>query len=252
MQDDIKYSKRQPIAELSKFVESYWTLENISYERKEVVILPDGRIDVFFSKSLNEAFHATLSGIETKANKGIIEPKTVMFAISFKPLAIEFLFDKNLASLLDAVVLLPNGFRGFTEEDLTDFELFCQKVNNLLSAAFEKVELDSRKQKLFQQIYDSKGTLSVKYLSESVFWSSRQINRYFNDYLGLNLKAYCNILRFRASFTQIKEGKFFPEDNFADQAHFIKEIKKHSGATPKQLNKNENDRFIQFSLLSYL
>jgi AraC-like DNA-binding protein len=90
----------------------------------------------------------------------------------------------------------------------------------------------------------------VKELSQKAYWSARQIGRYFNNYFGINLKAYCNILRFRASFTQIKEGKFFPEGDFADQPHFIKEVKKHSGVTPKVLNKNKNDRYIQFSLLT--
>jgi AraC-like DNA-binding protein len=87
-------------------------------------------------------------------------------------------------------------------------------------------------------------------MSEQVHWSSRQINRYFNQLFGLSLKAYCNILRFRASFQHIKEGKLFPEQNFTDQAHFIKEIKKFSGVLPKELSKNKDDRFIQFSTLT--
>lgn len=246
----IQYDQKPAVAELSAFVESYWMLVNTGDEARELVILPDGRIDMFFSRSLHEPFHATLSGIETRANKGILAPKAVIFAISFKLSAVEFLFGKHLAGMINTVVHLPNGFKGFCEEDLSDFEAFCQKANNLLHPIFSKVSTDSRKHELFHQIYTSKGSLPVKEIAEKAYWSSRQINRYFNDYFGLNLKAYCNILRFRSSFSQIKEGKFFPEDNFADQAHFIKEIKKYASVTPKTLNKNENDRFIQFSLLS--
>lgn len=76
------------------------------------------------------------------------------------------------------------------------------------------------------------------------------MNRYFNQTFGLSLKAYCNILRFRASIEHIKQGKLFPELNFSDQAHFIKEVKKLSGVVPKELSKNENDRFIQLSTLT--
>jgi AraC-like DNA-binding protein len=64
------------------------------------------------------------------------------------------------------------------------------------------------------------------------------------------LKAYANILRFRASFEQLHRGELYPEQNFADQSHFIREVKKLSGVTPKELNKNKNDRFIQFSVLA--
>lgn len=250
MQDPIQHHQKQPDAELSEFVESYWMLENTEDKKKEVIVLPDGRIDLFFSKSLTEPFHVTLSGVENQANRGIFEPKTIIFAISFKLLAVEFLFNKGLADMLNTVVRLPDGVEGFSEEDLSDFDAFCDKANRLLKSTFAKVDLDNRKQKLFQQIYESRGSLTVKEMSENAFWSSRQINRYFNEYFGITLKAYCNILRFRDSFKQIKEGKFFPEENFADQSHFIKEIKKHADATPKELNKNKNDRFIQFSLLS--
>ena len=110
-------------------------------------------------------------------------------------------------------------------------------------------DIDSRKQKLFELIYSSNGSLRVKELSEKVYWSSRQINRYFNRQFGLSLKAYCNILRFRASLPQIRNGRLFPEENFADQTHFIKQIKKFSGVVPKELLKNKNDRFILLSTL---
>ena len=83
-----------------------------------------------------------------------------------------------------------------------------------------------------------------------MFWSSRQINRYFNRIFGISLKAYCNIFRFKSSLNDIKNGELFPTLNFADQTHFIKEVKKMSGVTPKELSKNENDRFILLSSMS--
>ncbi|WP_256603285.1 hypothetical protein [Sphingobacterium multivorum] len=46
-----------------------------------------------------------------------------------------------------------------------------------------------------------------------------------------------------------QEGKLFPQQNFADQSHFIKEVKKLAGVSPKELLKNQNERFIQFSTL---
>jgi AraC-like DNA-binding protein len=89
----------------------------------------------------------------------------------------------------------------------------------------------------FELIYAENGSMPVKELSEKVFWSSRQINRYFNEQFGLSLKAYCNILRFRASFEHIKEGKLFPQQNFADQSHFIKAFKEFAGYSPREFQK---------------
>ena len=91
--------------------------------------------------------------------------------------------------------------------------------------------------------------MTVKELSEKVYWSSRQINRYFNQQFGISLKAYCNILRFGSSFKHISEGKLFPEQNFTDQNHFIKEIKRYAGVTPKELSKNKDGRFINIAAI---
>jgi AraC-like DNA-binding protein len=107
-------------------------------------------------------------------------------------------------------------------------------------------EIDERKRFLFELILAANGEISIKELSEKVLWSERQINRYFNQQFGLSTKAYCNILRFQASLQHIQEGTLFPQLNFTDQSHFIKEIKKLSGVSPKELFKNQNDRFLQF------
>ncbi len=241
-----KYSK--PEESIADFVESFWLLHNQSVDEKEVVIVPDGRIDLFLSKSASEPFHITLLGLETSPTQTSITPDTLIFAISFKPLAIEYVLGTTIAHLLDKATLLPKNFWEFTSDDLENFERFCQKATLKIQARL-KDDIDERKRKLFQLIYASNGSMSVKELSENVYWTSRQINRYFTQQYGLSLKAYCNILRFRASFKQIKEGKLFPEQNFADQSHFIREIKKLSGVAPKELLRNKNDRFIQLSTL---
>ncbi|MGN6292429.1 MAG: helix-turn-helix domain-containing protein [Chitinophagaceae bacterium] len=248
MDNGLKYKHIKPDKSLADFVESFWLLQNHFDSDKEVIVLPDGRIDLFFTQSATQPFHIILLGIETQYGQPTITPKRHTFAISFKPLAIEYLFQKSIANLLDKAEILPTDFWNFSADDLNDFDLFCEKATQKIKSLLPK-DIDERKRKLFALIYSSNGALTVQELSEKVFWSSRQINRYFNQQFGLSLKAYCNILRFRASFQHIKEGKLFPQENFADQSHFIKEVKKLSGVSPKELSKNKNDRFIQFSLL---
>lgn len=248
MDNDLKYKHSKPDKSLTDFVESFWLLQNHSDSDKEVIVLPDGRIDLFFTQSATEPFHVILLGIETQHGQATVTPKRQTFAISFKPLSIEYLFQNNIANLLDKAEILPTDFWNFSADDLNNFDLFCEKATQKIQSLLPK-DIDERKRKLFELIYSSNGALTVQQLSEKVFWSSRQINRYFNQQFGLSLKTYCNILRFRTSFQQIKDGKLFPQQNFADQSHFIKEVKKLSGVSPKELKRNKNDRFIQFSLL---
>jgi len=245
---EIQFKIIQPDASLSDFVESFWMLANHSDTGHEIVVLPDGRFDIIFSYSSVEPYRIMQMGLGTEPDKNSIPPKALMFAISFKLLAIEYLLDMKAAFLLNNAHRLPDDFWGVTKDDLNDFELFCKKVSAKMITLI-KPNIDNRKQKLFELIYSSNGSLAVKELSEKVHWSSRQINRYFNEQFGIPLKTYYNILRFRASLAHIKKGKLFPELNFTDQNHFIKEIKKFSGVVPRELSKNQNDRFILLSAL---
>ncbi|MDH6251424.1 AraC-like DNA-binding protein [Chryseobacterium sp. H1D6B] len=249
MTDEIEYKLIEPEKEISGFVESFWMLCNHSDEAKETVILPDGRIDLIFSQSLQEPFHIILLGIETMPEQVIIPPKTIMFAVSFKLLAVEYILQESIAGLLGNAKKLNDNFWDLNAQILNDFDSFHKIISQKLTHLLPQ-DIDHRKEKLFTEIYLSEGEVSIKELSEKIGWNSRQINRYFTKEFGLSLKSYCGILRFRGSFGHIKQGKLFPEKNFSDQAHFIKEVKKLAGVSPKELFKNQNDRFIQFSTLS--
>jgi AraC-like DNA-binding protein len=241
-----KIIKPQP--ELSDFVENFWMLENTVDSAHEIVVLPNGRFDIAFFYSPEHSFNIVRMGLETEAAQTTLPPNALIFAISFKLLAIEYLLDVKAAAILNTADPLPIDFWGITKDDLNDFESFCEKVSVKMLSLI-KPDIDTRKQKLFELIYSSNGAMSVKELSEKVFWTSRQINRYFNDHFGISLKAYCNIVRFKESLEHIKEGRLFPELNFTDQNHFIKEVKRLSGVVPKELFKDKNDRFLLFDTL---
>ncbi len=238
----------KPDKSLADFVENFGMFHNISNEAKEVVVMPDGRIDLFFWQSASGPFQVILIGLETFPEQRSIPPQTVTFTISFKPLAIEYILNTSIADILNTAKDLPRKFWDFNADDLQDFDTFYKKSSQKIKTLLPTT-IDDRKRKLFDLIYSSKGEMSVKELSEKVCWGSRQINRYFNQQFGLSLKAYCTILRFRASLKHIAQGKLFPELDFADQTHFIKEIKKFSGVVPKELFKNKNDRFVLLSVL---
>jgi AraC-like DNA-binding protein len=248
MSNNLEYRIVKPDKQLSDFVDSFWFLRNQSDADKDTIGLPDGLIDILLFKSATESFSIAQLGGLTQYEKAKISANSVIFCVSFKLLAVEYIFGENISDIVNSGKLLPAGFWGFTENDLLDFESFVEKATEKIKSLLPK-EIDERKRKLFKLIYAAKGAITVKELSEKVFWSSRQINRYFNNQFGISLKVYCNILRFRASLEHIAKGRLFPEENFFDQNHFIKEVKKFSGVIPKELSKNKNDRFILLSVI---
>jgi AraC-like DNA-binding protein len=233
-----------PDQALYDFVYAYSSLQQLA-GFKDGVIVPNGRIDLIFSQTTPDKLQIVLMGLETEPKPIPEQPVNGFFAISLNPLAVEYLLRQPVADLLNRGVYLPADFWGFHAADLVDFETFCSRATQLLTARLP-VDTDSRKRSLFQLIFAANGEIAVQTLSKAIGWSERQINRYFNQQLGLSLKAYCSILRFQASLPHIRDGALYPQLNFTDQSHFIKEIKKHAGVSPKELFRNQNDRFLQF------
>lgn len=209
------------------------------------IIIPNGKIDLVFSLTGNGDFNISLLGLETQPKTAPAFDRARFFSISFQPLAIEYILRMPVAGLLNSGRILPGDFWGFGAEDMNDFQAFIRKATDRITSLIPE-QVDRRKRDLFHQITVADGDIRVGELSEKIGWSSRRINGYFNTQLGLSLKAYCNILRFQASLQHIKEGELYPQLNYTDQSHFIKEVKKLSGVSPKELSKNENSRFLQF------
>ena len=245
---EIEYKIVEPDPVVSDFVERFYMLKNHSNSDKEVVLIPDGRIDIFFTTNETKQFNCTLIGLETQPSTAFFPAKSTFLGVSLKLLSVEYILNTSISDILNSSKNLPIDFWDFTYDDFKDFEGFCSKMSRKIMDCVHS-EIDDRKQKLINLIYETYGSLTIKEYAEKTCWTERQINRYFNHFFGLSLKVFCNILRFKASFKHIQHGILYPEQNYSDQAHFIREVKKLTKVTPKELFKNKNDRFVQFSTL---
>jgi AraC-like DNA-binding protein len=245
---EIIYKDLTPDKSLSDFVKRFWTISNPTTDNQQYSILPDGYFDIIATITDDKLNKVSLTGLYTTEFEVVIPAKTTFFGVSFLPLATENILAQSLASLLNKHQNLPLNYFEFDNVSFDNFQLWTQELSlQFISTINDSKPFDERKQKLFNLLFQTNGSLTIKEIANQTFWTSRQINRYFNTTFGLSLKTYLNILKCKQSFDDIKKGKLFPQQNYTDQPHFIKEIKKHTGTTPKVLAKNKNDRFIQFS-----
>ena len=240
----MRYEEFKTEGYLSNFVKCFWTSETLT-KTAEYTILPDGYFDLIIEIKKDEISSIKLTGIWTKPIDIKTEINTKIFAVRFKPLAIELLENVNLKALLNSSINLGTDFMGIDKLAFDNFKDFCRHIEHYLKTRIEKTKtVSDLKIRLFNEIF-KKEVFNVQELSEKIFWTSRQINRYFNLTFGLSLKEYLNIVRCQETYKDISNDILAPKRNFYDQSHFIKEIKKHTGVTPSELNKNENDRFLQ-------
>ena len=248
----MKYNQLPPHNFLKDFIRCYWWLDNDTDEPLKFTILPDGCFDLIVSLQNYQQKHITLSGLYSNEVEVIIEPNTQLFGIQFRLLAVDYIFQQSISERFNIQKVVENNF---WKLDTFSFfknkkETIVEKLNQQIQSIIEnQKEVDVRKQQLFKLLYETKGNETVDFYAQKVFWSRRQITRYFKDRFGLSFKAYCNILKCSSSFKHLKKGQLYPEQNYFDRSHFIKELKKHTGNTPKKLFENENDRFLQLSII---
>ena len=245
----MKYREIKPNGFLTNFIQCFWEYDAAETDFEHTII-PDGYFDLIAEFENDTLKLVKLTGVWTNPILVKTPKSTKIFAVRFKLLASEYLFQQEIKSILNATKILPLTFWDINTYQISDFEKFASEISNRIESSIKYLsEIDNRKLKLFELVY-SKQNLSVEELSENVFWSSRQINRYFNRQFGFSLKSFLNMVRCNSSYNDISKGNLFPSERYFDQAHFIKEIKKHTGTTPSELFKNKNVRFLQLATRS--
>lgn len=244
------YKEFPPDRLLTKFIKSYWWFDNSTAEKLDFTILPDGYFDLIVSLERYKQQEISLTGLWTKPVDVSIEPGRQLFGIRFKLLAADYILKQKISAILNSEQVMNSGFWQLDQLSFNNVETIIEKLNKtIFSAISDQKGIDIRKENLFNLLYQTNGELSVDGYSQHVFWSSRQINRYFQDRFGVPLKSYCKILKCFASFSSVKKGQFFPEQNYFDQSHFIKDMKEITGNNPTKLFENKNDRFLQLATM---
>lgn len=244
------YSQEQAHQNLRDYIRCYWKIENKSEDSQHYTILPDGFFDLLICFHNDKLEGVFLTGLWDHKTNVDISPETKIYGVQFRLLAIENIIQESITSLLNNVKELEKSYLGLDGFNKDVDSSFFEYLNQCLLSCIEgQGPIDPRKSILLKSINQTKGNQTVEYYSQEANWSKRQINRYFQSAFGLSLKSYCSIRKCAATFSQIRKGQLFPQQGYFDQPHFIKEVKKITEVTPKVLLKNENDRFLQFSII---
>lgn len=243
--NNMDYVEISPPKEISSYIKCFWEYKN----ENEVVhhtIFPNGYFELFMLYEKQELVSVFLSGLRTKPFDAYIPKGMTVFAIRFLLPASEYIFEKEIGSILNDTMQLDIDF--WQLQTLSDQSFYDRTthITHKLINIIDRKEIDRDKLSLLTTVYTP--DLTVQNVSDIIHWEPRRINRYFNKQFGLSLKTFLSIIRLRSSFDSIKDGILYPELNYYDQSHYIKEVRKYTGESPKHLLNNENDRYLQFSI----
>ncbi len=246
---DIVYREFQPDLHLSDYIKSYWYFGIKTKAEIPFDIFPDGYLDLLIVIKDKRIVNTRITGIWSKKVLVQYTEDTEVVGIRFKPLSVSCLMDFQIRNYLDHSLDIDLGDIGLNQQIIIDAMSYFPQLpigyfDQHFLRFFNAAKVDNRILNCFRIVEKSIGCESVDSISKAIGISSRQLQRIVTGMIGIGLKDYSKIFRFRQALQEMKN------DSLAlyhyDQSHFIKDVKSYTGLTPNEIKRGNNVRFLQY------
>lgn len=154
-------------------------------------------------------------------------PANELFNLS---ISLDDIFDKNSVTEIEEKLAIAT----------TDKQRI-KTVEQFLVSQLKDFQTDKLIVEAVKLIYQSNGTIRIKELNEKLFISQSPFEKRFRKVVGTTAKKFASIVRFNKVLDNLNETKILTEicyeNNFFDQAHFIKDFKQFTGDTPENFKR---------------
>jgi AraC-like DNA-binding protein len=250
------YMEFAPDYNLKPYIFCYWISpfelgrHNILIEQKEnkELIVPDGCIDILFRiDRITKKLQTLVVGMMDSPGDVFFDYERIQtFGIRFYPGVLYPLLKYPINDFTNKIILLDVVIEDIRVK-LGEVLIRASTTDEMISAAnkyfsilvSDTLQNDTLNNALLY-IYKAKGNLTVNEISRREVISERQIRRIFNNWIGINPKTFCKIIRFQNILKTVmvtKEVdwiKIALECGYYDQTHFINEFKEFCGSTPEK------------------
>nr|WP_295927547.1 helix-turn-helix domain-containing protein [uncultured Dyadobacter sp.] len=255
----MNYQVFPPHKDLRSFVKCYWILEVPACEdTPRQRILPDGCIELFFILGSDVKRF-------TSEHEYIIQPREMVLGQITEPYFIQPTGYVNSF----AVRFYPYGFANFVSVPIHELanketpigQLFGEETSKQLSEQIQNAGTTARRIRIIEDflierlkskatidqivkstvdaLLSTKGSLSIHAILQNDLPKRRQLERKFSNQIGISPKQLGKVIRLQAVLRMIldrQSGQLTSiayERDYHDQAHFIKDFREFTGASPK-------------------
>src|SRR5690606_11660082 len=114
-------------------------------------------------------------------------------------------------------------------------------VEKCLVSQLKDIQTDKLVVEAVKLIYQTNGTIRIKELNEKLLISPSPREKRVRKVVGTSANKFASIVRFNTVLDNLNEAKTLTEicyeNNFFDQAHFIKDCKQFPGDTPENFKR---------------
>ncbi|WP_041138631.1 helix-turn-helix domain-containing protein [Beduini massiliensis] len=248
-----------PNESLSNLISNF----TITFPSKKMIsdaytIMPHGSVTLVFFHNAN-GLHSLLFGPTTQPQKvgAIANTYDIIFIIEFQPAGF-FPFTKiNQKTLTDKTIPF-SSIDDTLDQSLRHLLITSSSAEGLLNAVEKK--LLSHIQLLYPNelalalisIIQTQGMITSSEISNCVFYSSRHLNRLFNIYLGMSMKAFSRLVRINKAIDLLNQTSYSlafvcEKLQYYDVSHFVKDFKIVCGITPQEYREHMSDFYNEIA-----
>jgi AraC-like DNA-binding protein len=240
------YIKRKPLG-LNLNIALYYQFKTKKESNTSFSIIPDGTFDLLFCCCPNNP-SSFLWTSPYQSEQMDFQGGCEYFGVRFFP-------EQNILNLncsMRELLGKKNSLSDLMSIDLNIEQLlignsFSERIR-LIEKFIESITPEFSYQNIvghsINQIYLTKGNISIKQLATDTGYSDRYLRKKFEEAIGFSPKQFSDIVRFQNSLAMIfmKDNyntfDIVYENGYHDHAHFIKGFKKFSRLTPNQFAEN--------------
>ena len=259
----------EPHPMLRPYIEKMWVFEcsgKLPCEDLKLIV-PNGNIKL--AVAAKNGLTAVVDGRKITSKEGSIN----LTGVVDMPLVLDT--EKDMATETIGIEFNPKGAYRFFHFDLDEVRNQIYSMDELLGNAGKRLEEEivnaaSARQKIVllqqfllnqlllntedpifeycvEKIKLSSGRITVRELEKKTGYSSRWLNMKFTERLGVSPKNISSIIRFGHYYralasdvvTTLSRNDFY--ESYFDQSHFIKDFKRYTGLSPRQLENRINE-----------
>ena len=238
------YREHLPRPELQRSIACYWTLEASAAAPSR--ILPDGSMDLLFD--LSGTHEPSVVGTMTRALVSTPTGDRIdLLGVRFLPgEGTSFLLGSAARPIRDSVVPLVDAWGPVARE--IGERLLSAAVSKariaLLDAElarWRKLPADPRVRHVVRAMRETHGGVRVHEVAALVGLGERQLERLFDERVGIGPKALALVMRVQALLTRVGPmsdwSRLAAELGWSDQAHLTRDLGRLAGVTPAALGR---------------
>jgi len=238
-----------PCDALKPYIRCFWgTKKPVSQEKTYIktnqIVVPDTCMDIMFQVDFtNNTIQNSFCGINDRTFSSTTyrdtEQTIFLFAIRFYAWSVPMFSEEKMCDTRNANFDVGYHFSKMKKEieallfDVSDMYDLIPKVEKILIKNYNSKHENTLVLQAVDEILRSRGTLRIDELKNTLYISSRQLERLFREYVGVSPKSLVSMVRYQYLWRdilfceQLDMQDAVYKYRYSDQAHLYHDFKKY-------------------------